>query len=45
MIKKIICIIKKHDFSIDAGSCPFTGKSYVVCKRCLGMRIKNEKMD
>ena len=33
MIKKIICIFKNHDF-IDAGSCPFTGKSYQGCVRC-----------
>jgi hypothetical protein len=45
MIKKIICKIKGHDFSIDAGSCPFTGNSYVICKKCLGMKVKNEKMD
>lgn len=45
MIKKIICIIKKHDFSLNVGSCPFTGKSYVVCRRCLGMMVENEKMD
>jgi hypothetical protein len=45
MIKRIICKIKGHDFSIDAGSCPFTGKSYIICQKCLRMKVKNEKMD
>jgi len=44
MIKRIICKITGHDFSIDAGSCPFTGNSYVICKKCLRMKVKNEKM-
>ena len=29
----IKCKIKKHIF-VDAGSCPFTGKTYVACSRC-----------
>jgi hypothetical protein len=37
MIKQIrlffICKIKSHDI-VDAGSCPFTGKSYNGCARC-----------
>ena len=37
MIKYFIvyikCKIKGHSF-IDAGSCPFTGKSYNLCIRC-----------
>jgi len=37
MIKQIgmffICKIKSHNF-VDAGSCPFTGKSYLACLRC-----------
>jgi len=37
MIKQIvlffICKIKSHDI-VDAGSCPFTGKSYKACLRC-----------
>jgi hypothetical protein len=37
MIKQItlffICKIKSHDL-VDAGSCPFTGKSYLGCLRC-----------
>lgn len=36
MIKKIICKIKGHNF-IDAGSCPFTGKTYIICSKCLIM--------
>jgi hypothetical protein len=33
MINFVICKIKKHNF-INAGSCPFTGKSYNACTRC-----------
>ena len=37
MIKQIglffICKIKSHNL-VDAGSCPFTGKSYSGCLRC-----------
>jgi len=33
MIKYIVCKIKKHIF-VEAGSCPYTGKSYVGCTRC-----------
>jgi hypothetical protein len=33
IIKYFICKIKQHDM-IDAGSCPFTGKTYVECTRC-----------
>ena len=37
MIKQItlffICKIKSHNL-VDAGSCPFTGKSYKACTRC-----------
>jgi hypothetical protein len=37
MIKQIalffICKIKSH-ILVDAGSCPFTGKSYNACIRC-----------
>jgi hypothetical protein len=29
----IKCKIKGHSF-VDAGSCPFTGKSYAACLRC-----------
>jgi hypothetical protein len=39
MIKYIICKIKKHKF-IDAGSCPFTGKSYNACVKCGKMIAK-----
>jgi len=41
MIKYIVCKFKKHIF-VDAGSCPFTGKSYIVCTRCSRM-VTNEK--
>lgn len=34
MIKYIVCKFKKHNLA-EAGSCPFTGKSYNVCTRCL----------
>lgn len=44
MIKKIICKFKGHIF-IDAGTCPFTGKTYIVCKKCLITKDKNEKVD
>jgi hypothetical protein len=37
MLKYFICKIKSHTF-INAGSCPFTGKSYSACTRC-GMAI------
>jgi hypothetical protein len=37
MIKQIvlfyICKIKSHNL-VDAGACPFTGKSYSACTRC-----------
>jgi hypothetical protein len=36
MLKKIICLIKGHNL-IEAGACPFTGKSYDLCKRCTKM--------
>jgi hypothetical protein len=29
----LICKIKSHNL-VDAGSCPFTGKSYNACLRC-----------
>ena len=43
MIKQIglffICKIKSHNF-VDAGSCPFTCKSYSACLRCGGTVTK-----
>ena len=43
MIKNIInyfiCKIKKHNM-VDAGSCPFTGKTYMGCLRCGGTVAK-----
>lgn len=33
MIKKITCFIKGHTLA-KAGACPFTGKSYDICKKC-----------
>ena len=40
MIKKIlllfICKFKKH-ILVNAGACPFTGKSYNACTRCGAM--------
>jgi hypothetical protein len=35
MINKIICFIIGHNFSIDAGFCPYTGKTYKACARCM----------
>ncbi len=34
MINKVLCLIKGHDLTVDAGSCPFTGKTYKMCFRC-----------
>lgn len=42
MIKFIICKIKKHNF-ISAGSCPYTGKFYKGCTRCLRTFVDEEK--
>ena len=43
MIKQVglffICKIKSHNL-VDAGSCPFTGKSYMACLRCGGTIAK-----
>jgi hypothetical protein len=33
MLNRLICKIKGHN-TVEAGSCPFTGLSYTVCKRC-----------
>jgi len=33
MLKIFICKLKGHNF-VDAGSCPFTGKSYSACLKC-----------
>lgn len=37
MIKQLmmffVCKIKSHNL-VEAGACPFTGKSYTVCLRC-----------
>jgi hypothetical protein len=33
IINYFICKIKKHNM-VDAGSCPFTGKTYMGCLRC-----------
>ena len=33
IIKRIVCKIKGHTI-VDAGSCPFTGKTYEACTRC-----------
>jgi hypothetical protein len=35
VVNYIICKIKDHDL-VDAGSCPFTGKTYLACIRCEG---------
>jgi hypothetical protein len=39
IIKYFICKIKNHNL-VDAGSCPFTGKSYMACLRCGGTIAK-----
>lgn len=33
MINRFICLIKNHKY-IEAGSCPYTGNSYMACTRC-----------
>jgi hypothetical protein len=33
MLNFFICKLKSHNL-VDAGSCPFTGKSYLACLRC-----------
>ena len=42
IINYFICKIKKHDM-VDAGSCPFTGKTYSGCLRCGGTIEKWKK--
>lgn len=37
MIKKFICFVIGHNLSINAGSCPYTGKTYKACARCMRM--------
>jgi hypothetical protein len=32
----IRCKITKHEYAVS-GSCPFTGKTYNVCQKCLSM--------
>lgn len=39
IIKRLICKFRGH-ILLDAGSCPFTGKTYVVCSKCLIMKDK-----
>lgn len=34
MFNKLFCFIMGHDLTVDAGSCPFTGKTYKMCLRC-----------
>jgi hypothetical protein len=34
-----ICKIKSHNL-VEAGACPFTGKSYMGCLRCGGTIAK-----
>lgn len=34
IIISIICKFKGHTLT-DAGSCPYTGKTYNICMRCL----------
>jgi len=33
ILLRTICIFKGHNF-ISAGTCPFTGSTYDLCKRC-----------
>jgi hypothetical protein len=33
LINNIICVFNDHKM-INAGSCPFTGKTYNICTRC-----------
>ena len=37
MINKVICLLKGHLLTVDAGSCPYTGKSYKACSRCMNL--------
>jgi hypothetical protein len=34
MLNRIKCLLRGHKELQDAGSCPFTGKSYKFCPRC-----------
>jgi len=36
LIKSIICRFKDHVL-VAAGSCPFTGRTYQHCTRCMAM--------
>jgi hypothetical protein len=39
LFKFIVCKFKTH-IMIDAGACPFTGKSYNSCTRCGATKVK-----
>ena len=34
IFKYILCKLNGHILDIDAGSCPYTGKTYKACRRC-----------
>lgn len=36
LLKSIICRFKDH-ILVAAGSCPFTGRTYQLCTRCMVM--------
>ena len=36
IIGLIVCRFKEHQL-VPAGSCPFTGSTYVYCERCKAM--------
>jgi len=38
IIKKLLCKIKGHILA-NAGSCPFTGNTYLACTRCKVLKV------
>jgi hypothetical protein len=44
MLNKIICKFKGHKL-ISAGSCPYTGKTYDVCSKCMTTFIAKDSQE
>ena len=38
IMQRIVCKFKGH-ILVDAGTCPFTGNTYVGCTRCNSLKV------
>jgi hypothetical protein len=38
IMQRIVCKFKGH-IPVDAGTCPFTGNTYVGCTRCNTLKV------